>query len=51
MRLYLNGWESDLVEEALKEIEVKGGEHGEQARKLLERIDSCKKLQKPHRPT
>lgn len=51
MKLYLNGWEADLVEEALKEMQAKGGETADQARKLLERMDNCKELQKPHRPT
>jgi hypothetical protein len=51
MKLYLNGWEADLMEKALKQIEAKGGEDGEHAKKLLDRMEQCKELQKPHKPT
>lgn len=51
MKLYLSGWEADLVEKALKQIEAEGGKDGEHARKLLERMEDCKQLQKPHKPT
>lgn len=51
MKLYLNGWEADLVEQALREMSSKGGQDGEHAEKLLARIEHCKELQKPHRPT
>lgn len=48
MKLYLNGWEADLVEEALRNIVPRGGTDGEHAQKLLERMENCKQLQKPH---
>ena len=48
MKLYLCGWEADLVEESLRNMLYKGGETREHARKLLERIEHCKELQKPH---
>lgn len=48
MRLYLNGWEADLVEESLRNLLLKGGEDGDHARILLERIEHCKEMQKPH---
>lgn len=49
MKLYLSGWEADLMEKALKQIEAKGGQDSELARKLLDRMEDCKELQKPHK--
>ena len=51
MKLYLNGWEADLMEKALRQVEAKGGKDGEHAKILLERMEHCKELQKPHKPT
>ncbi len=48
MKLYLNGWEADLIERALEQVEAKGGNDSQHAKVLLERIDNCKKMQKPH---
>ena len=49
MKLYLNGWEADLVEESLRNMLSKGGKDGDNARKLLERIERCKEMQRPHK--
>lgn len=51
MKLYLSGWEETLVEKALKLVEAEGGKDGDGARKLLERMEKCKELQNPHKPT
>lgn len=52
MRLYLSGWEEVLVEEALKLVAKRGGEkEAEGAKKLLDRMETCRELQKPHKPT
>lgn len=51
MKLYLNEKDVPLVEKALKLVEAEGGKDGERATKLLERMEHCKELQKPHRPT
>lgn len=48
MKLYINGWEADLVEKALKLIAAQGGTDGDHAKKLLERMNTCKEKQKPH---
>lgn len=48
MKLYLNGWEADLVEKALSDIVLRGDADGEHAQIILDRIDNCKHLQKPH---
>ena len=51
MKLYLSGWGADLMEKALKQFASEGGVDGEHAKRLLERMEQCKELQKPHRPT
>ena len=48
MKLYLSGWESDLVERALKEVNCTNQRDKEQVDKILERIENCKSLQKHH---
>lgn len=45
MKLYLSGWESDLVERALREVQCESLEEREKRDNLLNRIDNCKKLQ------
>ena len=51
MRLYLNGWEADLVESVLKDALDERPEDKEHIGILLERMDPCKELQKPHKRT
>lgn len=48
MRLFLSGWEADLVERALREMPCNDREDNEKVEKLLERMDQCKSLQKHH---
>lgn len=51
MKLYLCGWEADLMEKALKQFVATQGEESEKAQKLIDRMEHCKELQKPHKPT
>lgn len=48
MRLYLNGWEADLVEQVLKEAYATRPSDNAKIRKLLFRMERCKSLQRPH---
>lgn len=46
MKLYLSGWESELVERALMELSCTKEEDREHVDRLLERMEKCKTLQK-----
>lgn len=48
MRLYLNGGEEELVARALRKSLENGDEDTERVLKILDRIETCKELQKPH---
>ena len=48
MKLYLNGLEADLVESVLKEALLLRPNESGNIGKLLERMENCKTLQKPH---
>jgi hypothetical protein len=48
MKLYLNGWEVDLVESVLKDAMNTRPSDTEKIGKLLERMGNCKNFQKPH---
>ena len=52
MRLYISGSsEVELIEQALQIVVQQGGKDKEAAQKILDRIDRCKELQKPHNKT
>ena len=52
MKLYLSGKDAELVIESLEMMLMHGSVNNhDRAKQLLKRIERCKQLQKPHKPT